>query len=204
MTINRRDLLTGASSVVVASSLAGCNNILDQSEESQNMRELISSEIDHRESDLQAYLNGEHESRNPINYAVLDGIDISLNHREGDVPETTVRVDVDTQINFESYDLDGSLHGDFEDDYADMVRDLTRRIHRDVIDVYGERDDIEDDGRFNGDLIDTARDMPEIGDVQMRFNGNGDKYAWDRKDPETFDHESYTVEEVMQDYRITQ
>jgi len=203
MELNRREFLAGAGSASAAS-LAGCTEFLNGDDNKQNLRESMSSEIDRRESDLQAYLDGEQEDRNPINYNVLDGINVSLNHQGGDVPETTVRVDLDTQINFESYDLDGSLHGDFEQDYAEMVRDITRRIHHDVRDVYGEREDIEDENRFSGDLIDTARDMPEIGDVQIRFNGIGEKYAWDRKNPETLDHESYTTENVMEDYRITQ
>lgn len=193
-TLDRRTFLAGT--VTGVAGLAGCNQT---QEEELSLNELLDQEIETRSSELGEGLEPEGE------YREVNGYDVSLDSEGGNEPHTDVIFDVETDINFDAYDSDGDLLDAFEGDYAEMVRDVTTQMVSQVQEVYGERSDIESEDRFNGSLLDTQKDMPEIGDVLVRFYGReeSEKFAWDRLEPETFSSDSYTVDNVMEGYNIT-
>lgn len=190
--LNRRTFLNGLTAVGVAG-LAGCNR--QQGELS--LPELLDQEIENRSSELDEGLDTDGR------YRAINGYDVSLDSEGGNEPHTDVVLDVDTDINFDSYDSGGDLLDEFAEDYAEMVRDVSANMVSQVQEVYGERSDIESEDRFSGSLLDTQKDMPEIGDVLIRFNGRDEKFAWDRLEPETFSSDGYNVENVMEGYQVT-
>lgn len=191
--LNRRSLLNRLTAAGVTA-VAGCSGI---QEEELSLPELLDQEIENRSSDLSEGIDLEEQ------YREVNGYQIDLDSEGGNEPHTDVILDVDTDINFDSYDSGGDLLGEFEDDYAEMVRDVTTQMVSQVQEVYGERSDIEAEDRFNGSLLETQKDMPEIGDVLIRFNGRDEKFAWDRLEPETFSSDSYSTNDVMEEYHIT-
>lgn len=191
--MNRRSVLSGLTAAGVAG-VAGCSGF---QEGELSLPELLDQEIETRSSDLSDGIDLEGQ------YREVNGYQIDLDSEGGNEPHTDVILDVDTDINFDSYDSGGDLLGEFEDDYAEMVRDVTTQMVSQVQETYGERSDIEAEDRFNGSLLDTQKDMPEIGDVLIRFSGRDEKFAWDRLEPETFSSDSYSSNDVMEDYHIT-
>jgi hypothetical protein len=191
--LNRRSVLSGLTAAGIVG-VAGCSGF---QERELSLPELLDQEIETRSSDLSDGIDLEGQ------YREVNGYQIDLDSEGGNEPHTDVILDVDTDINFDSYDSGGDLLGEFEDDYAEIVRDVTTQMVSQVQETYGERSDIEAEDRFNGSLLDTQKDMPEIGDVLIRFSGRDEKFAWDRLEPETFSSDSYSSNDVMEDYHIT-